>query len=1079
MKDEVFKAVDMASSGVKTEEDVARELAAQATIPVSFSDDLSPDGPGRFLDSGNVDFTDTTQESATQTELDEPDEGNLGIGQPEVATNRPSYRISAQQANPYTDMTQESGMQMEPDEPSEGDRRIDQPEVATNRPFYHTSARQENFYTDTEVSENLAEQVTIPTAPITFSDEARKENFLDALDTTSNDVVIKQGVPDAEQPPLYTEPVVEEWQQGTQFLAAVNRPSPASTLRTDTFQTDENIRDNLTEKVSIPSTVQSQIQFSEDAARTNFLDSPSASDPKRIKIEKPNEEPPQVDPPVSAADIPAPVPEHGVRRSNHAGKNRVTRRIERSVAALASAQEDDYESMAAQQGTYQVVTDAKITINAAGTTAQSVWRIGHDVVDAAEGMEKPPDLKEVFSAGADMLKKEGVNVGGSIAKTATHAAIDRLENLRTQSDDFADNVPVAMKDVGFAGVHAIAWIKRALQSVVTHPKRTLLLLFGTLGLLILLAICNVASSSSSTIVTTMICTEQVEDLQRFVTYLNEYRNNAIMDEIYMAFRGETDPNRNPYGYRTLTGRKSDNMLHGVTWNYANGIANDTAEIISLAAVYFQQQWPPSSAFSTMEGYTLFDYCRALTAYGLDVVATESHPYSCLTYGGCVKGYRSEGESVTIKDYRLETHSCAEDGDECGDYNEDGSWEWNYGHSAGNYTYEWVEDGEHEVTVFFPIVFPDTANNSPLCVLPENAVKLDSSTISAEDCTGNIVLPNNLYTGIPGDWFYTPGDFSASFTVEQGEGETKRSDVYRVDFENATAIPWCPGELHDGQYGHYDLNCTIYLTGYDSYADPETQSANGDAGGAGNLVALAHAVNDGSLTRQVVKQNQQGVEYTGNATASRYTRTVTLPAGAAGFTHWYDATDTDVDGNVAWAEILYKMDWEELYHITDGIKCRTVGAVLNQEELDAILAELGLDGENARAQVVAFALACQGRFTYEQPTSLRGGPGAPSVGANLDCSSFVRYCYWALGLPFSAGNTSAYASAGDLIAIDPSTVEPGDLRVVYARGEIQGHVQMYVGGGSWIECCYGYGVGLNYSNGFMTSHPCYYFTYAGF
>lgn len=37
--------------------------------------------------------------------------------------------------------------------------------------------------------------------------------------------------------------------------------------------------------------------------------------------------------------------------------------------------------------------------------------------------------------------------------------------------------------------------------------------------------------------------------------------------------------------------------------------------------------------------------------------------------------------------------------------------------------------------------------------------------------------------------------------------------YTVTFANATAIPWCPGELHDGQYGHYDLNCTIYLTGY--------------------------------------------------------------------------------------------------------------------------------------------------------------------------------------------------------------------------------------------------------------------------
>ena len=32
--------------------------------------------------------------------------------------------------------------------------------------------------------------------------------------------------------------------------------------------------------------------------------------------------------------------------------------------------------------------------------------------------------------------------------------------------------------------------------------------------------------------------------------------------------------------------------------------------------------------------------------------------------------------------------------------------------------------------------------------------------------------------------------------------------YTVTFANATAIPWCPGELHDGQYGHYDLNLGI-------------------------------------------------------------------------------------------------------------------------------------------------------------------------------------------------------------------------------------------------------------------------------
>ena len=39
----------------------------------------------------------------------------------------------------------------------------------------------------------------------------------------------------------------------------------------------------------------------------------------------------------------------------------------------------------------------------------------------------------------------------------------------------------------------------------------------------------------------------------------------------------------------------------------------------------------------------------------------------------------------------------------------------------------------------------------------------------------------------------------------------------------------------------------------------------------------------------------------------------------------------------------------------------------------------------RDRVVAFALSCQGKFVYAQPSSLRGGPGNPSVGINLALS----------------------------------------------------------------------------------------------
>ena len=452
----------------------------------------------------------------------------------------------------------------------------------------------------------------------------------------------------------------------------------------------------------------------------------------------------------------------------------------------------------------------------------------------------------------------------------------------------------------------------------------------------------------------------------------------------------------------------------------------------------------------------------------------------MSYGGCVNGYRSEGEMVSIKDYRLETHTCSEGDDACGQYDAAAEWHWNEGHAENRSYSIWKEDGTHDVTVFFPIIFPDGATGSALSDLPEEYNAVADGKIKAADCTGNIVLDEsaNLYKGELNDWFYTPDELTVTFTVVTGEGDDAVSDDYEVAFTNATAIPWCPGELNDGQYGHYDLSCTIYLTGYDRYTDPETQAPNGADGGTGNLEALAESCDAGTLTRTIIKQDQYGNEYAGNAVSARYTKTITLPNGASGFQGWYkDGEDTY--GNVEWAALLYRMDWEELYGIVDGIKCRATGSGMTEEELRQLFASLNIDATTARGQVVAFALSCQGKFVYAQPSSLRGGPGSPSVGINLDCSSFVQYCYWAQNLPFSAGSTAAYRNAADLVSISTSEVQPGDLRVVYASGGEQGHVQMALGGDAWIECCYGYGVAVNMSNAWMESRPCYYFRYAGF
>lgn len=537
---------------------------------------------------------------------------------------------------------------------------------------------------------------------------------------------------------------------------------------------------------------------------------------------------------------------------------------------------------------------------------------------------------------------------------------------------------------------------------------------------------------------------------------------------------------NQYDYDTLTGQRSNNMQHGVTWSYANGIYNDTAEIISMAAVYYQQDWPSSQELAAFTDDIPFtQYCRALTAYGMEITARESAPYSCISYGGCVSGYRSDGETVTITEYRCETHTCALGNEECGHYR-NGIWEWSDDHEEGGSRPEWIEDGTHDVTVFFPVIFPDGATQSELCILPDDYTQVVDGKIAAENCNSSIVLDEsaNLYKGELNDWFYAPNERTATFTVETTDGDEVMTKDYTVTFANATAIPWCPGELHDGQYGHYDLNCTIYLTGYDRYADPETEAPNGADGGTGNLEALAASSNDGTLTRTVIKQDQYGNAYAGNAVTARFTKTVTLPSGAAGFKGWYE-NGADAYGNVEWASLLYRMDWEALYGVADGIKCRSVGSALTADELQALLAGLNIDPDTARGQVVAFAISCQGHFVYGQPSSLHGGPANASVGMNLDCSSFVQYCYWAQGLPFSAGNTAAYGRTGDLRAISPAEVQPGDLRVVYAAGGEQGHVQMALGGGAWIECCYGYGVCVNMSNAWMESRGCHYFTYAGF
>lgn len=764
---------------------------------------------------------------------------------------------------------------------------------------------------------------------------------------------------------------------------------------------------------------------------------------------------------------------------------RVVDAIESPLQAGAGAlnYHDDFDTDTVQNaGLHMAVAQTVVEGNIMAAAADSAFVIGKQTGNILKELkDETINAKDALKAGGKVLRLQGgksvVKIGGATLRSTEQY----LSSFQVSTDDFTGSVPGKVKEAATNTGN----ILKKITNVVLHPLRNLIamgkvILMGAVILLFLIIV-SLLGQMSGTTSTSVFGANRIEDIQTLVQKINDYRNAAVTEGIYQAFQNDVDPNGNPYGYDSLTGQRSNNLQHGVTWNYANGIYNDTAEIISLAAVYYQQDWPRSellSAFSDNVPFTKF--CRALAAYGLDVTARESAPYSCMSYGGCVNGYRSEGEMVSIKDYRLETHTCSEGDDACGQYDAAAEWHWNEGHAENRSYSIWKEDGTHDVTVFFPIIFPDGATGSALSDLPEEYNAVADGKIKAADCTGNIVLDEsaNLYKGELNDWFYTPDELTVTFTVVTGEGDDAVSDDYEVAFTNATAIPWCPGELNDGQYGHYDLSCTIYLTGYDRYTDPETQAPNGADGGTGNLEALAESCDAGTLTRTIIKQDQYGNEYAGNAVSARYTKTITLPNGASGFQGWYkDGEDTY--GNVEWASLLYRMDWEELYGIVDGIKCRATGSGMTEEELRQLFASLNIDATTARGQVVAFALSCQGKFVYAQPSSLRGGPGSPSVGINLDCSSFVQYCYWAQNLPFSAGSTAAYRNAADLVSISTSEVQPGDLRVVYASGGEQGHVQMALGGDAWIECCYGYGVAVNMSNAWMESRPCYYFRYAGF
>ena len=75
-----------------------------------------------------------------------------------------------------------------------------------------------------------------------------------------------------------------------------------------------------------------------------------------------------------------------------------------------------------------------------------------------------------------------------------------------------------------------------------------------------------------------------------------------------------------------------------------------------------------------------------------------------------------------------------------------------------------------------------------------------------------------------------------------------------------------------------------------------------------------------------------------------------------------------------------MDWEALYGVADGIKCRSVGSALTADELQALLAGLNIDPDTARCgEVVALPLAAKVILCTDNPRRCAVAPAMPASG----------------------------------------------------------------------------------------------------
>ena len=297
---------------------------------------------------------------------------------------------------------------------------------------------------------------------------------------------------------------------------------------------------------------------------------------------------------------------------------RVVDTIESPLQAGASAlnYHDDFDTDAVQNaGLHMAVAQTVVEGNIMAAAADSAFVIDKQAGNILKDLkDETIDAKDALKAGGQVLRLQGgkpvVKIGGATLRSTEQY----LSSFQASTDDFTGSVPGKVKEAATNTGNVL----KKITKVVLHPLQNLLamgkvILIGAVILLFLIIV-SLLGQMSGTTSTSVFCANRIEDVQTLVQKINDYRNAAVTEGIYQAFQNDVDPNGNPYGYDSLTGQRSNNLQHGVTWNYANGIYNDTAEIISLAAVYYQQDWPRSelvTAFSDNVPFTKF--CRALTA----------------------------------------------------------------------------------------------------------------------------------------------------------------------------------------------------------------------------------------------------------------------------------------------------------------------------------------------------------------------------------------------------------------------------------------------------------------------------------